>query len=126
MQRIALSTTVLVAALWGCQEANQSPLPTQSASVDYGLMDNNYYEPVAEDRVADSEPVRDYGLASSVSYEPATTTTETHVIAKGDTLFRLARSYYSDASRWRDIYEANRDVLSDPNRLHVGDELVIP
>jgi len=50
----------------------------------------------------------------------------THVVAKGDTLFKLARMYYNDQARWKDIYAANQGVLSDPNVLRVGQELVIP
>jgi nucleoid-associated protein YgaU len=50
----------------------------------------------------------------------------THVVVKGDTLYRLAREYYGDQSRWKEIYEANRDVLSDPHRLRVGQKLIIP
>lgn len=50
----------------------------------------------------------------------------THVVAKGDTLFSLARKYYNDQRRWRDIYDANRGTISDPNMIRVGQQLVIP
>ncbi len=50
----------------------------------------------------------------------------THTLVKGDTLYALARRYYSDASRWRAILEANRDQISDPNQLYVGQVLTIP
>ena len=49
-----------------------------------------------------------------------------HVVAKGDTLFRLARRYYSDQSRWKDILAANRSDLRDANVLRVGQRLIIP
>jgi 5'-nucleotidase len=50
-----------------------------------------------------------------------------HVVVKGDTLYSLARTYYNgDMSKWRDIYAANRSTLRDPNRLRVGQELIIP
>jgi 5'-nucleotidase len=49
-----------------------------------------------------------------------------HVVAKGETLYSLARLYYNDQRRWRDIYEANRGAIRDPNRLRVGQELMIP
>lgn len=51
---------------------------------------------------------------------------QSHVVAKGDTLYKLARQYYSDQSRWKDIYEANRNVIPNPNMLKVGQQLVIP
>ncbi|PTY06280.1 peptidoglycan-binding protein [Opitutaceae bacterium EW11] len=50
-----------------------------------------------------------------------------HVIAKGDTLYSLAQRYYGNRSRWRDIFEANRDVLrSKDDPLRIGQELKIP
>ncbi len=56
--------------------------------------------------------------------EPATG--RRHTVARGDTLFSLAQQYYGNRSRWRDIYEANRNQLPDANSLRLGMELVIP
>ena len=53
-------------------------------------------------------------------------TDRVHVLKKGDTLFSLARFFYDDESRWRDILEANRDQIQDPNRIFVGQVLRIP
>ena len=50
----------------------------------------------------------------------------THTVVKGDTLYKLARMYYDDQGKWRDIYEANRSVLSSPDRLTLGMKLRIP
>ena len=49
-----------------------------------------------------------------------------HTVAKSDTLYRLARMYYGDQRRWKDIYEANRAEISDPNMIRVGQRLLIP
>ena len=49
-----------------------------------------------------------------------------HVVQKGDTLFVLAQKYYSNRSRWREIYEANRDIMPNENSLQIGMELKIP
>ena len=51
---------------------------------------------------------------------------QTYVVQKGDTLFELARRFYGDQSKWKDIWEANRARLSDPDRLPVGTKLIIP
>ena len=48
-----------------------------------------------------------------------------HIVVKGDTLSKLAAQYFGDASLWRLIWEANPQ-LTDPNRLVVGQELIIP
>jgi len=54
------------------------------------------------------------------------TTGRTYTVQRGDTLYKLARRFYNDAAKWRDIYDANRDVIKDPNKIEVGMKLVIP
>ena len=49
-----------------------------------------------------------------------------HTIRDGDTLRKLAGRYLGDAERWQEIYDANRDALSDPELLPVGAMMVIP
>lgn len=48
----------------------------------------------------------------------------TYVVQKGDTLTAIAQKVYKDGSKWRLIAEANR--TADPNRLQVGQKLVVP
>lgn len=50
----------------------------------------------------------------------------THKIVDGDTLPALAQRYLGSAARAREILDANRDVLSDPELLPIGVELKIP
>ncbi len=52
--------------------------------------------------------------------------TETYTVVAGDTLSRIAKRYYGDAARWREIYDANRDLIQNPDLIHVGWELKIP
>src|SRR5262245_1045574 len=50
-----------------------------------------------------------------------------HVVKPKETLFSLARQYYNgDASKWRKIYDANRDRIDNKDSIKVGQELVIP
>ncbi len=49
-----------------------------------------------------------------------------HRIVDGDTLATIARRYYGDEQRARELFEANRSVLRDPELLPIGTELVIP
>lgn len=49
-----------------------------------------------------------------------------YTVVAGDTLTRISRKVYGTESRWMDIYQANRDTLSSPNALQVGQELRIP
>jgi nucleoid-associated protein YgaU len=52
--------------------------------------------------------------------------TQIHVVQSGDTLSKIAQKYYGDASLYPKIFEANRDQLSDPNRISPGQKLRIP
>ncbi len=50
---------------------------------------------------------------------------QTYVVRPGDTLSRLAQSFYGSASRWTELLAAN-PFLTDPNRLLTGTVLTIP
>jgi nucleoid-associated protein YgaU len=49
-----------------------------------------------------------------------------HKVKPNDSLFKISRKYYGDAAEWHKIYEANRDEMSSPNALYIGQELLIP
>ena len=50
----------------------------------------------------------------------------TYVVRAGDSLSAIAQKYYGDANRWKEIWEANKDKVPDPNLITVGQELRIP
>lgn len=50
----------------------------------------------------------------------------TYTVVKGDSLSRIAKQQYGDASKWRTIYEANRDLIKDPDLIYPGQSLRIP
>ncbi len=52
--------------------------------------------------------------------------TQWHEVVKGDTLSKIALKYYGDASLYPQIFEANKDILSDPNKIQIGQKLRIP
>jgi nucleoid-associated protein YgaU len=49
-----------------------------------------------------------------------------HTVKPGDTLSKIARSAYDNASDYMRIFEANKDVLKDPNVIHPGQRLKLP
>ena len=49
-----------------------------------------------------------------------------HDVVAGDTLSAIAKRYYGDASKYHRIFEANRDQLSDPDKIKAGQKLKIP
>jgi nucleoid-associated protein YgaU len=52
--------------------------------------------------------------------------TQYHEVIKGDTLSKIAEKYYGDASLYPNIFEANRDILDNPNMIKIGQKLRIP
>jgi nucleoid-associated protein YgaU len=52
--------------------------------------------------------------------------TRVYVVQAGDSLSKIAKNLYGDAGRWPEIFEANKDQISDPNVIRVGQELRIP
>lgn len=49
-----------------------------------------------------------------------------HVVAKGDTLSAIAKTYYGKSSLYMKIFEANKNILKDPDKIQVGQKLTIP
>lgn len=49
-----------------------------------------------------------------------------HTVAKGETLSAIAKEYLGDASKYHAIFEANRPMLSDPDKIYPGQKLRIP
>jgi nucleoid-associated protein YgaU len=43
-----------------------------------------------------------------------------------DSLSKISRQFYGDSNQYMKIYEANRNVLKDPNHIQPGQQLVIP
>ncbi|MDR0994283.1 MAG: LysM peptidoglycan-binding domain-containing protein [Verrucomicrobiota bacterium] len=50
----------------------------------------------------------------------------THVVHSGENLATISKLYYGTPARWKQVFNANRDQLSDANNLRVGTTLVIP
>jgi len=49
-----------------------------------------------------------------------------YTVQSGDSLSKIAKQFYGDASQYMKIFEANQDQLDDPNKIQVGQELNIP
>lgn len=51
---------------------------------------------------------------------------KSYTVVKGDTLSSISKKMYGTTSKWRVIYNANLDIIKNPNLIRVGWELVIP
>ncbi len=49
-----------------------------------------------------------------------------HIVEKGESLSLIAKHYFKDPMKYKQIFEANKDVLKNPDLIHPGQELVIP
>jgi len=49
-----------------------------------------------------------------------------HTVVSGDTLWKISKKYYGKGSRYPEIFEANRPMLSHPDKIYVGQVLRIP
>ena len=47
-------------------------------------------------------------------------------VVGGDTLSKISKKFYGDAGKYMKIFEANKDQLSDPDKIKVGQKLRIP
>jgi nucleoid-associated protein YgaU len=64
--------------------------------------------------------------ATAAAGEAKAGDSHTYMVKPGDTLSGIAKQVYGNASQYMKIFEANRNILSDPNKIKPGQELVIP
>jgi nucleoid-associated protein YgaU len=57
---------------------------------------------------------------------PPPPTVEYYVIQKGDNLSKIAKHYYGNANAYPRIFEANREVIKDPDLIFPGQKIRIP
>ena len=58
--------------------------------------------------------------------EPEPEPAEYYEIVSGDTLGAIAKRYYGKASAYMKIYEANKDIIENPDRIYPGQKILIP
>jgi len=49
-----------------------------------------------------------------------------HTVSSGETLGKIAKQYYGNAMKYTAIFEANKNILKNPDVIHPDQELVIP
>ena len=104
--------------------AAQTPAGTpkaSSAKADFSKVKSGVRSTEAPAPKADFSKVQ-----SSVSSTEQAVGGTTYTVKKGDTLSHIAQAHYGKASRWKRIFEANRDQLDDPDRIKPGQVLKIP
>ena len=64
--------------------------------------------------------------AAAVGGAPSTSAARTYTVQAGDSLSKISKQFYGDATKYMKIFEANKDKLADPDKIRPGQELVIP
>ena len=62
----------------------------------------------------------------AVAASALTSAAGSHEVQPGENLWAIASQHYGSGTRWKDVFEANRDLLSSPDALQAGMRLRIP
>jgi nucleoid-associated protein YgaU len=66
------------------------------------------------------------GTGSATGAQAASAPAVFYTVKKGDTLSKIAQEHYGAASKYMLIFEANKPMLKDPDKIYVGQVLRIP
>ena len=78
----------------------------------------------ASDLVPFVEPAAPAATATAAA--PAEPEPQYYLIEKGDTLWAIARKFLGNGNRYPEIFEANREVIIDPDKIFPGQKIIIP
>jgi nucleoid-associated protein YgaU len=83
------------------------------------LVDANY----ANDLIADIQAPAASAAAAGAAPVAAT---RRYTVVAGDSLSKISKHFYGDANQYMKIFEANKDQLSDPDKIKPGMDLIVP
>jgi len=64
--------------------------------------------------------------ADEVTAPEQTVEVQYYEIQKGDSLWKIAKTFYGDGNKYTEIFEANREVIKDPDLIFPGQKIRIP
>ena len=127
--RALLTTALVIGIVWtfGCKKQKTTEdLASVPPNADFDAGPVYGSDDIDTGAYTDPEPVRAQPepQPTITPPEPEPVAPRVHVVARGETLWRIAVRYYGDGQRWRDIVAANGNI--DPKKLAVGQRLVLP
>ena len=82
------------------------------------LVDSSYSDLIAD--------IQAPAAAAAAAGAPSAATARTYTVQPGDSLSKISKHFYGDPNMYMKIFDANKDKLSDPDKVKVGQELRIP
>jgi LysM repeat protein len=79
-----------------------------------------------EQRAAKARSAAEKATAAAEKTGSKKSEQRTYVVQSGDTLASISRKFYHSSARWKEILDANRKSIDDPEKLRVGQSLIIP
>jgi len=105
----------------------QGAAPSEAAKNDVWnqikAVDSSYSDLTCDLTVDTSLPQPQAAAAASAG---GSGSSRTYTVKAGDTLSKIAKEIYGNANEYNRIFEANQDKLQSPDKIQVGQELVIP
>lgn len=93
---------------------------------------NQYYgngekwsEIAAENKLSNSGTI-EVGQTLNIPLEKTSASGKSYAVNKGDSLWNIAKATYGDGMRWTEIYQANINLITNPNLIYPGQTLVLP
>ena len=66
------------------------------------------------------------GSGSTAPAPASAAVTRTYTVVAGDSLSKISKKIYGNANRWKEIFEANKDKIKNPDLIYPGQILKIP
>lgn len=90
-----------------------------------GAAKNQYEKNLLWDKIKEIGGDNPTDIVADITVED-TSVYANHTVKSGDTLGKIAKQYYGKAAKYTIIFEANTNILKNPDVIHPGQELVIP
>lgn len=105
------------------QEKEPLPEELKSTSSEKGVLEKEIYQEEANQEVSPEEKVSEEKVTPQQLGSPQYTT---YTIQKNDTLQKISKKFYGTTKKWKKIYQENKDVIKDPDKIYPGLVIKIP
>ena len=80
----------------------------------------------SKDPLPDFSDVSGGSSSEAMTREESQDSSQTYTVVAGDSLSKISKHFYGDASKWKGIWEANKEQIKNPDLIQIGQVLRIP